>query len=317
MVLMPLRVGMAELAFDSDEHGRTSDSKRESLDQHRGAADHGRAHRFRDRAPALLVVRLPGGSVFSRPAAHQSCGPEGPWVVGVADQAVSSVRRVLVRLMPELDQAEHAIQQRIEQKVLVGERRCRVVVKLKPGNVAVRSVGFSMSAWQYSIASCPMAAWCDDRYASSDGTAGSDCRTSSTAARTPASFWFTPVRVAIDALISSNVRTPIADAGRQVRRRRRHGGGGRLTYSRRACRTSGRTRPRRDPSRAARRCPRFSSVCPVSGRVPGARDLRVEVRERLADARLGAVQADAHAADVEAAGCAVPSKLMKNGLRNR
>ena len=44
------------------------------------------------------------------------------------------------------------------------------------------------------------------------------------------------------------------------------------------------------------------------GRVPGARDLRVEVRVRLADSRLGAVQADAHAAHLAGLPQAFPAR---------
>src|SRR5262245_34199724 len=77
----------------------TSDSKRESLDQHRGAADHGRAHRFGDRARSLLVIRLPRRQRVQQAGADDSGERQ---VVGVTMDHVAELRasRVLVRLMP-------------------------------------------------------------------------------------------------------------------------------------------------------------------------------------------------------------------------
>ena len=132
--------------------------------------------------------------------------------------------------------------------------------------------------------------------------AGSDCRTSSIVARTPGSFWLTPVISAIVALISSNVRTPITDASGKSCGvgAGGTGGGGReklfvpsVSNVRKNSSSSG-------PFSSGKTVPRFSSVWPVSAEYEVARDPRVEVREALADARFGAVQADAHAADVEA-----------------
>src|SRR5688572_27593748 len=101
----------------------TSNAKRESLNQHRGAADDGRADSLGDVLRSIRVVVLAGGESIEQAGA---CRIARMTVNQLAELRAS---RSLVGLMRELDDAKRAIQERIEQRVLVGERGCRCNVE--------------------------------------------------------------------------------------------------------------------------------------------------------------------------------------------
>ena len=134
-------------------------------------------------------------------------------------------------------------------------------------------------------------------------TAGSDCRTFVNVDFTAAVFGLTPVTAAIVALISSNVRTPMSDGrGTLTKVGGTASAYAEQTFAARAELVEAqvelvRRRALLEPDDRADRRQRLAG----RGRVVRVRDHRVQQAIRLADVRLGAVHADAHALERDAA----------------
>ena len=184
MVVVPLRrVGMPELAFDFDQHGRTSvlNSNRVLTEPTSAPLPMAAAHTaFRDR---LRPRRHPSrGTMFSRPGR-----PAWPACTSVVELGLHERRRSGARAgwRAELRHAEHAIEQRIEQRSSsgrTGHAAAVPAVKLKPGNIDAREIGLATMSRPARCSTRSRAA--RSRPDATTGTprsmsmAGSDCRTS-------------------------------------------------------------------------------------------------------------------------------------------